>query len=60
MKLRVSVNFIVEEVYDFEVDDADYDDEERFIEQAKENLLSDMGLEEWQGDWATSYVSWGD
>jgi len=56
-KLRVCVTFAVEEVYEYEGDDV-FENEDEYIEQAKEQMLADFGLSEWQGDWYNTMVDY--
>lgn len=58
--LRVEVTAMVSEVYEYEVDSDDMDAEEESLERARDQLLSDMGLESWQVEWATDYIEWED
>ena len=54
--VRVCVTFMVGDIYEY--DDADWENEEEYIERAQEELLSDFNLSAWQGEWANTLVDW--
>ena len=59
-RLKVCVTFAVEEVYGYEVEDGEdaHQREDELIAEAKDELLADFGLSEWQGEWYNSLVNY--
>lgn len=54
--VTICVTFTVSEVYEFEGENT-WANEEEYIGQAKEKLLSDFNLSEWQGEWMNTLVN---
>ena len=57
--VSICVTFMVEEVYEIECEDRDdlINREEEIVQEARDNLLADFNLQEWQGDWGTDLVN---